>query len=71
MPWYSINTRLIIDILRHLGARKEEEGKEDEVIQVWLADDSAAGGRINKLYKWYSKLIDEGKKYGYHVKKAG
>ena len=37
------------------------------VKQVWLADDSAGGGRIAQLYKWYMQLSKEGEKFGYLV----
>ena len=58
MPWYSVNTSIMIQSLRlHVP----------EVKQVWLADDSAGGGRIEDLYRWYKYLCEEGKKYGYLV----
>ena len=41
MPWYSFNTSIMIQNLRaHCPMVK----------QVWLADDSAGGGRIAQLY---------------------
>ena len=41
MPWYSVNTSIMIKNLRaHCPMVK----------QVWLADDSAGGGRIAQLY---------------------
>ena len=41
MPWYSVNTSIMIQNLRaHCPMVK----------QVWLADDSAGGGRIAQLY---------------------
>jgi hypothetical protein len=58
MPWYSVNTSLIIQNLRC---------NTSGVKQVWLADDSAGGGKITALYSWYKTLCDEGKKFGYHV----
>ena len=58
MPWYSINTSIMIQSLRALTP---------EVKQVWLADDSAGGGRIAPLYSWYKHLCQEGKKFGYLV----
>ena len=42
-------------------------GLTPEVKQVWLADDSAGGGRIAPLYSWYKHLCQEGKKFGYLV----
>jgi hypothetical protein len=55
MPWYSVNTAVIIQSLRL---------NIPEVKQVWLADDSAGGGRLVQLYNWYKYLEGEGKKYG-------
>ena len=44
MPWYSINTSIMIQSLRlHVP----------EVKKVWLADDSAGGRRTEDLYRWY------------------
>ena len=58
MPWYSVNTSMIIQNLRaHCLMVK----------QVWLADDSAGGGRIVQLYDWYKQLTKEGEKYRYLV----
>ena len=58
MPWYSVNTSTMIQNLRaHCPIVK----------QVWLADDSAGGGRITQLYDWYKQLSKEGEKFGYIV----
>ncbi|CAB4020077.1 Hypothetical predicted protein [Paramuricea clavata] len=38
-----------------------------EVKQVWLADDSAGGGKLVPLYDWYKQLTLERTKYGYFV----
>ncbi|XP_022802897.1 uncharacterized protein LOC111340333 [Stylophora pistillata] len=58
MPWYSVNTSTMIQSLRwHVP----------EVKQVWLADDSAGGGRVEDLNHWYKYLCEDGKKYGYLV----
>ena len=58
MPWYSVNTSIMIQNLRaHCPMVK----------QVWLADDSAGGGRIAQLYDWYKQLSKEGEKFGYLV----
>ena len=58
MPWYSVNTALIIQSLRkHMPSFK----------LVRLADDSAGGGRIEPLFDWYKNLCREGKKFGYLV----
>ena len=58
MPWYSVNTSIMIQSLRL---------NVPEVKQVWLADDSAGGGRLINLYSWYKHLEEEGKKFGYLV----
>ena len=58
MPWYSVNTSIVIQSLRL---------NVPEVKQVWLADDSAGGGRLINLYSWYKHLEEEGKKFGYLV----
>ena len=55
MPWYSVNTSIMIQILRA------------HIKQVWLAVDSAGGGRIAQLYDWYTQLSKEGEKFGYLV----
>ena len=58
MPWYAVNTRILIDSLRITIP---------EVKQAWLADDSAGGGSIRGLHKWFLQLTAEGHKYGYFV----
>ena len=58
MPWYLVNTSIMIQSLR-TGT--------PGVKQVWLADDSAGGGQIVPLYNLYNHLSQEGKKYGYLV----
>ena len=58
MPWYSVNTSIMIQSLRT---------STPGVKQVWLADDSAGGGQIVPLYNLYNHLSQEGKKYGYLV----
>ena len=58
MPWYSVNTSIIIHTLRN---------DIPMVKQVWLADDSAGAGKISPLLNWYKYLEKESKKYGYIV----
>ena len=58
IPWYSINTSIMIQSLRT---------STPGVKQVWLADDSAGGGQIVPLYNWYNQLSQEEQKYGYLV----
>ena len=38
-----------------------------EVEQVWCADDSAAGGKVEKLRKWWHKILEMGPDYGYYA----
>ena len=59
MPWFSINTRRLINVL----------AEQTEVKQAWLANDATGCGSIANLWKWYGKLIEEGKKDGYFVNK--
>ncbi|KXJ13026.1 hypothetical protein AC249_AIPGENE28169 [Exaiptasia diaphana] len=58
MPWYSVNSLIIIESLRI---------EVPSVKQVWLADDSAGAGTITSLNNWYKVIVQEGKKYGYIV----
>ena len=37
------------------------------VSQVWLADDATSVGTFESLYKWWTTIINEGKKYGYYI----
>ena len=46
MPWYVINTSILIQSLR---ARIPEVKQ----VTVWLADDSAGGGPTELSYNWY------------------
>ena len=51
IPSYSVNTSIIIQSLRltiHLMSNK---------YSVWLADDSAGGGKINSLYTCIASII--------------
>ena len=58
MPWYAINTSILIPSLR---------ARIPEVKQVWLVDDSAGGGPMELLYNWYKLFSQEGKKSGYPI----
>ena len=58
IPWYSLSTVNIISFLQEVLP---------SVKQVWLADDVASAGKINKLHEWYQKLECEGKQIGYIV----
>ena len=58
MPWYSMNTTMLIQFMRN---------QEEMVRQVWLVDDAAARGKLERLHSWYNLLIVEGGKTGYYV----
>jgi hypothetical protein len=46
---------------------RKSKSNVPEVKQVWLADDSAGGGKIKSLHEWFKLLSLEGKKFGYLV----
>jgi hypothetical protein len=56
MPWYSINTFVLIESLRL---------SLSDVKQGWSADDPAVNGKVESLYNWYKHLNLEGKKFGF------
>ena len=56
MGWYAITTKLMI-----------KQSEVEDVAQVWLADDAAAGGKLENLHEWYEKLVICGRKWGYLV----
>ena len=58
MSWYSVNTATMIQRLK---------SNIPEIKQVWLANDSAEGGRLALLYNWWKYLEEERKRYGYLV----
>ena len=59
MPFYAISVTPILLRLR---------AEMSEICQVSFADDATGGGGLNELHSWWTRLIPEGKKYGYHVK---
>ena len=40
--------------------------ENDEIKQVWFADDATAGGSLTGLRKWWDILVERGPDYGYH-----
>ena len=51
---YALSTKPLIDCLRNI------------IKQVWFADDSAAGGELKAVYKWWKELLQVGPcMYGY------
>ena len=61
MQMYGLATRGLIDSL-------ETETKEEDLVQVWYADDSNSAGTIEGVKKWWDHLKEEGPKYGYYPK---
>ena len=58
MAWYSVNTNVLITRL---------QTENPSFKQAWLADDAAAGGKLECLLNWYNNLTDEGAPFGYLV----
>ena len=58
MPWYSINSSIVISHLRF---------SDPTIRQAWLADDASAAGNIGHLKLWFDDLKVIGKKFGYYV----
>ena len=58
MPWFSLNTLIMIEQLSVVAPG---------VKQAWLADDASAGGSLESLVSWYGNLIKTGEKFGYYV----
>ena len=61
MGMYAIGTKPLIDKLH-------EETAREQVMQVWFADDSTAGGKIQGINTWWNSLKENGPKYGYFPK---
>ena len=45
-----------------------EKVTTDGVHQSWYADDAAGAGKLDRLHVWFSRLTEEGPRYGYHTK---
>ena len=58
MEMYAIATKPLIEELAEYTVNKA-------VKQVWFADDSAAGGKLDGIFEWWTKLKDAGPTYGY------
>ena len=56
MALYAIAVRPLIDLVSKSGA-----------LQVWFADDSAGGGKVKYVRKWWDLLRKHGEAYGYFV----
>ena len=40
--------------------------EDDEIKQVWFADDAAAGGGLAGLRRWWDLIVEKGSAYGYY-----
>ena len=40
--------------------------KEDDVKQIWYADDAAAGRKLSDMKTWWDRLVEIGPDYGYY-----
>ena len=41
--------------------------RDENLHQIWFADDASAAGSLSGLHGWWSSLIEDGPAYGYHV----
>ena len=46
----------------------EDKAEYEKLLQLWYADDAAAGGKLRDMLKWWSMLCETGPLYGYHPK---
>ena len=53
MTMYAIATKPLIEELAHYTVNKA-------VKQVWFADDSTAGGKLDGIFEWWTKLKEVG-----------
>ena len=73
LGWYALS---LMPLLREVQVKQTEPDTELESDrepntypkQVWYADDSAAGGKLDQLMKWWKDLKDHGPMYGYYPK---
>ena len=56
MPMYALAT---IPLIRKLHSL------QDDVSQVWYADDASAPGKLSRLHDWWYHIVAIGPKYGY------
>ena len=61
MAMYGIGIRPLIDKLA-------SECGTGQLTQAWYADDSSAGGKLQKLKNWLDIINADGPKYGYNWK---
>ena len=46
----------------------EDKAEYKKMLQLWYADDAAAGAKLRDMLKWLSMLCEKGPLYGYHPK---
>ena len=56
MPMYALGVVPLMQSITTTGA-----------VQVWYADDLAAGGKLQRVRDWWEGLTDKGPSYGHHV----
>ena len=61
MAMYALGTRPLLDELK-------KSINVETCKQVWYADDSSCGGKLEEMRRWWNKLNEEGPKYGYFPK---
>ena len=61
MAMYAIGIRPLIDTLHN-------QTDKSLCQQVWYADDSCAGGKLQEMRKWWDILNQTGPKFGYYPK---
>ena len=59
MAFYGISTKPLLTQIRE---------EVPETYQIWFADDATGGGHLTRLHKWWVRIIELGKNYGYYVK---
>ena len=63
MGMYACSLMPLVNSLKH-----DVESPTVYPKQVWYADDSAAGGKLTQIVKWWNDLQQQGPIYGYHPK---
>ena len=59
----------MMPLLKQLVMKKEITVEEYQHLkQIWYADDAAAGGKLDDIQKWWTKLCKLGPTFGYHPK---
>ena len=61
MAFYGLSTVPLLQALREAVA---------EIKQVWLADDATGAGKLAALRRWWTVVIEVGKKFGYYVNES-